>query len=114
MTLKLARPVTGRHKTVSFWDSFHGAGFAAARVGGHALFRRVPLARCFLATEHVAPFACYASWVPAIPACRWDESSARLRALAQQHGGGHDAAMARGKVADGRRWFPPLAKHTCN
>lgn len=27
MALKLARKKTGRHKTISFWDSFHGAGF---------------------------------------------------------------------------------------
>jgi 4-aminobutyrate aminotransferase len=39
MALKLARAVTGRHKTVSFWDSFHGAGFGGSSIGGEALFR---------------------------------------------------------------------------
>ena len=34
VALKLARAATGRFKTVSFWDSFHGAGFAAAGLGG--------------------------------------------------------------------------------
>jgi len=39
IALKIARLATGRHKTVSFWDAFHGAGFGAASVGGEALFR---------------------------------------------------------------------------
>jgi 4-aminobutyrate aminotransferase len=59
MALILARAVTGRHKTVSFWDSFHGAGFGAASVGGEALFRSGPIGPLLAGTEHVAPFACY-------------------------------------------------------
>jgi len=39
MALMLARQVTGRFKTISFWDSFHGAGFGAASVGGEEHFR---------------------------------------------------------------------------
>lgn len=38
MALKLAKQVTGRFKTISFWDSFHGAGFGAASVGGEEHF----------------------------------------------------------------------------
>ncbi len=38
MALKLARYVTGRFKTISYWDSFHGAGFGAAGVGGEEHF----------------------------------------------------------------------------
>jgi 4-aminobutyrate aminotransferase len=38
MALKLAKYVTGRFKTISFWDSFHGAGFGAATVGGEEHF----------------------------------------------------------------------------
>ncbi len=38
MSLQLARHVTGKYKTISFWDSFHGAGFAAASVGGEEHF----------------------------------------------------------------------------
>ena len=37
MALKLARYATGRHKTLSFWDSFHGATLDAIGVGGEAL-----------------------------------------------------------------------------
>ena len=38
MALKLAKLVTGRFKTLSFWDSFHGAGFGASSVGGKNTF----------------------------------------------------------------------------
>jgi 4-aminobutyrate aminotransferase len=38
MALMLARQVTGRFKTISFWDSFHGAGLGAASVGGEEHF----------------------------------------------------------------------------
>lgn len=59
VALKLARAATGRHKTVSFWDSFHGAGFGAASVGGEQLFRSYVAGPLLPGTEHVAPFACY-------------------------------------------------------
>ncbi len=42
MAIALARQVTGHYKTISYWNSFHGAGFAAASVGGEALFRSLP------------------------------------------------------------------------
>lgn len=59
VALKIARAATGRFKTISFWDSFHGAGFGAASVGGEALFRSGPIGPLLSGTEHVAPFACY-------------------------------------------------------
>lgn len=40
MALKLARIATGRFKTLSLWDSFHGATLDAISVGGEDLFRR--------------------------------------------------------------------------
>jgi 4-aminobutyrate aminotransferase len=40
MALQLARAATGRHKTVSLWDSFHGATLDAISIGGEAFFRR--------------------------------------------------------------------------
>ena len=40
MALKLARIATGRHKTISLWDSFHGASLDAISIGGEALFRK--------------------------------------------------------------------------
>ena len=59
IALKIARAATGRFKTLSFWDAFHGAGFGAASVGGEALFRSGPIGPLLAGTEHVAPFACY-------------------------------------------------------
>jgi 4-aminobutyrate aminotransferase len=40
IALKLARVVTGRHKVVSYWDSFHGASLDAISAGGEAVFRQ--------------------------------------------------------------------------
>ncbi|NIS63155.1 MAG: aspartate aminotransferase family protein [Proteobacteria bacterium] len=39
MALMLAKLVTRRFRTISFWDSFHGAGFGAASIGGEEHFR---------------------------------------------------------------------------
>lgn len=39
MALKLARAATGRFKTISLWDSFHGASLDAISLGGEACFR---------------------------------------------------------------------------
>ncbi len=39
IALKLARLATGRHKTLSLWDSFHGASLDAISIGGEAMFR---------------------------------------------------------------------------
>ncbi|MFT5897055.1 MAG: 4-aminobutyrate aminotransferase [bacterium] len=59
VALKIARAATGRHKTISFWDSFHGAGFGASSVGGEQMFRSHAIGPLLSGTEHVAPFACY-------------------------------------------------------
>jgi len=59
MALKLARAATGRHKTISFWDAFHGAGFAAIGVGGESLFRSGPIGPLLTGNEHIPPFSCY-------------------------------------------------------
>src|SRR6185369_16707498 len=59
VAIKLARAATGRYKTLSFWDSFHGAGFGASSVGGEALFRGGPIGPLLPGSEHVAPFGCY-------------------------------------------------------
>jgi 4-aminobutyrate aminotransferase len=54
MALKLARYATGRHKTLSLWDSFHGASLDAIGVGGEALFRR-DLGPMSPGAEHLPP-----------------------------------------------------------
>lgn len=40
MALKLARVVTGKHKVVSLWDSFHGASLDAISAGGESIFKK--------------------------------------------------------------------------
>lgn len=40
IALKLARAATGRFKTVSMWDSFHGASLDAISIGGECTFRQ--------------------------------------------------------------------------
>jgi len=54
MALKLARIATGRHKTISMWDSFHGASLDAISIGGEAVFRR-DIGPLLPGTEHVPP-----------------------------------------------------------
>ena len=54
MALKLARYATGRHKTLSMWDSFHGASLDAISIGGEALFRK-DVGPLLPGTEHIPP-----------------------------------------------------------
>lgn len=54
MALKLARVATGRHKTISLWDSFHGASLDAISVGGEAVFRKA-MGPLLPGAEHAPP-----------------------------------------------------------
>ncbi|HEY2471416.1 MAG TPA: aspartate aminotransferase family protein [Terracidiphilus sp.] len=54
MAMKLARVATGRFKTISMWESFHGASLDAISVGGEALFR-AGIGPLLPGTEHVPP-----------------------------------------------------------
>ena len=54
MALKLARVATGRHKTISLWDSFHGASLDAISIGGEAVFRK-GIGPLLPGTEHAPP-----------------------------------------------------------
>jgi 4-aminobutyrate aminotransferase len=54
MALQLARVATGRFKTISMWDSFHGATLEASSVGGETLFRS-RLGPLLPGCEHVPP-----------------------------------------------------------
>lgn len=54
MALKLARVATGRFKTISMWDAFHGASLDAISVGGEALFRK-GIGPLLPGAEHVPP-----------------------------------------------------------
>jgi 4-aminobutyrate aminotransferase len=63
MALKLARAATGRHKTISMWDSFHGASLDAISVGGEEIFRG-GIGPLLPGAEHVPP--------PEPYRCVWD------------------------------------------
>ncbi len=54
IALKLARLATGRFKTISMWDSFHGASLEASSIGGEALFR-AGMGPLLPGCEHVPP-----------------------------------------------------------
>ena len=54
MALKLARVATGRHKTLSLWDAFHGASLDAISIGGEAVFRK-DIGPLLPGTEHAPP-----------------------------------------------------------
>lgn len=63
IAMKLARVATGRHKTISMWDSFHGASLDTISIGGEALFRS-GVGPLLSGTEHVPP--------PDEYRCLWD------------------------------------------
>jgi 4-aminobutyrate aminotransferase len=54
MAIKLARVATGRHKTISMWDSFHGATLDTISIGGEAIFRQ-NIGPLLPGCEHVPP-----------------------------------------------------------
>ncbi len=54
IALKLARAATGRYKTISMWDSFHGASLDAISIGGESIFRS-DIGPLLPGTEHVPP-----------------------------------------------------------
>src|SRR2546430_8073152 len=56
VAVKVARAATGRFKTLSFWDAFHGAGVGASALSGEALFKSGPAAPLVPRAVHVAPF----------------------------------------------------------
>ena len=63
IALKLARLATGRHKTISMWDSFHGASLDAISIGGESVFRS-NVGPLMPGSEHVPPADSYH--------CLWD------------------------------------------
>jgi 4-aminobutyrate aminotransferase len=59
MAMAYARAATGRFKTISFWDSFHGAGFGARSLSGERMFHSEPIGPLLPGAEHVPPFGDY-------------------------------------------------------
>ncbi|REE81257.1 4-aminobutyrate aminotransferase [Paenibacillus taihuensis] len=58
IALKLARKATGKFKTISTWDSFHGASLDAISVGGEGVFRN-HIGPLLPGTEHFMPYNSY-------------------------------------------------------
>jgi 4-aminobutyrate aminotransferase len=58
MALKLVRKATGKFKTISMWDSFHGASLDAISVGGEAVFRN-GMGPLMPGSLHVMPYNSY-------------------------------------------------------
>ena len=54
MALKLARYVTVHYKTISMWDSFHGASLDAISIGGERLFHK-DVGPLLPGCEHIPP-----------------------------------------------------------
>ncbi len=58
LALKIMRKVTGKFKTISLWDSFHGAGMDAISIGGEKIFRS-GIGPLMTGTEHIIPYNSY-------------------------------------------------------
>jgi len=58
IALKIMRKATGKYKTISLWDSFHGAGIDAISVGGEKIFRN-NIGPLMSGTEHIMPYNSY-------------------------------------------------------
>ncbi len=56
VAMKVARVATRRHKTISFYDSYHGSGFGALSVGGRDSDRSPRLGPLPEGAIHVPPF----------------------------------------------------------
>ncbi len=69
IALKLARKYTGNYKTISLWDSFHGATLDAISIGGESVFRKNagPL---MPGTEHIMPYNSYRCMFGSCKECR--------------------------------------------
>lgn len=58
VALKIVRRATGKHKVISFWDSFHGANLTTIAVGGTAHFRN-HMEPMIEGVEHIMPYNSY-------------------------------------------------------
>jgi 4-aminobutyrate aminotransferase len=56
LAMKIARVKTGRYKTISFYDSYHGNGFGALSIGGRYSDRSRRLGPLLEGAIHVPPF----------------------------------------------------------
>ena len=94
MALKLARIATGRHKTISMWNAFHGASLDAISVGGEAQFR-AGIGPLLPGTEHVPPAERYRClWNRGAKCDACDLTCARIVEYVLEHEGDVAAVIA--------------------
>ncbi len=90
VALKIARVATGHHKTISFYESYHGSGFGALSVGGRAGDRSPRLGPLLDGAFHIPPFYRRATETgdEAVNASAWaDASLAAMRRTFAEEGG---------------------------
>jgi (R)-1-hydroxy-2-aminoethylphosphonate ammonia-lyase len=119
IALKLARFVTARYKTLSFYDSYHGSGFGAISVGGRESDRLPRLGPLLPGALHVPPFYRRPNNASTLPVN--DESWARtcLLALEEHFARERDIAAV---IAEPIRstphippqWFWPQVRELCD
>jgi 4-aminobutyrate aminotransferase len=68
MAMKLVRKATGKFKTISMWDSFHGASLDAISIGGEGVFRS-GMGPLLPGTEHMMPYNSYRCMFGECSAC---------------------------------------------
>lgn len=102
IALKLARRATGRFKTVSMWESFHGASLDAISIGGEAVFRR-GVGPLLPGTEHVPPpDPLLSPWPQETDAETWAMRSADYLEYVLEREAGDVAAV----ISETVRWTP--------
>ncbi|MGL4483718.1 MAG: (R)-1-hydroxy-2-aminoethylphosphonate ammonia-lyase [Anaerovoracaceae bacterium] len=68
MAVKLARVATGKHKIISFWDSFHGASLDSISIGGEGGFRN-GIGPLLPGCEHIIPYNSYRCFMGSCSRC---------------------------------------------
>ncbi len=117
IALKIARVATGRHKTVSFYESYHGSGFGAVSLGWRAR-DRARIGPLLAGPMHVRPFYRRSGEAGAAPTD--DESWARasLAEIETALGGQEFAALFAEPVRSTPHvppaWFWPEVRALCD
>lgn len=101
IALKIARLVTGKFKTISLWESFHGASLDAISVGGEALFRK-GIGPLLPGTEHAPPPDPLESPWPDMDPEQWADMSAQYIEYMLEREAGDVGAV----LAETIRWTP--------
>ena len=108
IALKLARFVTGRYRTLSFYDSYHGSGFGAISVGGRESDRPERLGPLLPGTLHVPPFYRRPNNASMLPVDDESWAQACLQALEETFARERDIAAVIAEPIRSTPHVPPL------